>query len=273
MNGLGPLIGPDGVVAAGATWFAGKILAPSAEAIGESIRAYAQSRVPSIFGRAKEIIEERSMDPMPIKAGLLARMVMDASFSEDTPEITEWWANLFVSASQHGDNRHAVFSDMMATIGPAEAAALDNFYGFVLKQTADLDLPLIMEQSAVVPAIQQNVLKKFIHLLPLSEEERRRVDVIIATTKVPAAARSYAWCLPVKIDDRTAKFPITSEIWFSDRRFAFEVLERSRIVAFERIDVPISGSQTAYIDFLRLTSLGFEFCKACTGREPTEVYP
>jgi hypothetical protein len=272
VNDLGPLIGPDGVVVAGATWFAGKILGPSAEAIGENIKIYAQSRLPSIFGRAGKIAEERSIQVEPIKPGLLARMVIDASFSEDTPEITEWWANLFVSASQHNDNRHAVFSDMMATIGPGEAKALDEFYNFVLGQAAGIDLPLVIERSAVVPVIQQNVLKRFNKLLPLSDDDRQRVDVIIATTKVVAAARPYAWCLPARTDDQSDRFPITSEVWFSQKRLEYEVLERSRIVAFERIDVPIMGSQTAYIDYLRLTSLGFEFCKACTGREPQMVY-
>ena len=81
-----------GVVAG---WFANKIFGPSVDAMGKNLAAHLQSRMPAIFGRAEQIAKEARIEPRPIKPGLLSRMIVDASFSEDTEEITEWWANLF----------------------------------------------------------------------------------------------------------------------------------------------------------------------------------
>ncbi|WP_156841482.1 hypothetical protein [Novosphingobium aquimarinum] len=52
---------------------------------------------------------------------------MDASFSADDDDITEWWTHLFVDASIADDNYHAVFGDLMALLGPEDVRCLDAF--------------------------------------------------------------------------------------------------------------------------------------------------
>ena len=122
-----PLITTGAALVGTSTWFANKILGPSAERLGDNLVVYLEYRLPKIFGRADAIASERNIEPQPVKPGLLTRMIIDASMSDDVEEITEWWANLFVDASRGGSNQHAIFSDVMAQLGPKEVLVLEKF--------------------------------------------------------------------------------------------------------------------------------------------------
>ncbi len=117
-------------------WFANQIFGPSAGAVGENLKVHLQNRLPTIFGRSAQLAEEKAITLGPIKPGLLTRMVVDASFSDDSEEITEWWANLFIEAGSEAfeANRQAVFSDIMAMLGPREVSVLTEFVGYFHQQ-------------------------------------------------------------------------------------------------------------------------------------------
>lgn len=262
MSDLGPLIGPEGFLAGGATWFAGQVLGPSAAAIGENLKVYFQTRLPSIFGVAAEKAKAANIELRPIKPGLLARMVVDASFSEDTEEITEWWANLFVSASLHGDNIHAVFSDMMAMIGPKEALCLKDLvsvYGdiFVVRYNFETDYIGNVDLGREVwllDALGQS---------PFDRSRVEEMETKMEQGKLDWPIRLSAWKLPIYQIQGNVAWEMSANPWFESRRLQLEILSRSGIVKFARVDVPVMG-QPSWIDTVELTQLGAEFYVACT---------
>ena len=123
---------PVAAFGAGA-WFAQQIMQPTIKALGENIQAFLGARVSKVFATSEQLSKASNLDLKPIAPGLLTRMIMDVSFSADEVEITEWWAHLFVDAAQKGSKQHAVFSDIMALLGPVEVRCLDEFVNFCLQ--------------------------------------------------------------------------------------------------------------------------------------------
>jgi len=70
-------------------WFADKVFGKAIEPLGESLIPFLSERWRAIAGQAEGLAKERLIEPTPISPGLLARMIMDASFSADEPGITE----------------------------------------------------------------------------------------------------------------------------------------------------------------------------------------
>lgn len=263
MNELAPLIGPDGVVVAGATWFAGKVAGPSAGAIGDNLKAYFQSRIPSIFGVAEAKARDAQIEIGPIKPGLLTRMVADASFSEDSAEITDWWANLFISASLHGDNKHAVFSDMMAMVGPQEARFLDEF----VKNFENGKLPAAFSfapsSSTNIDLSRENWIFEIIQQSPFTFTRIERLETAMEAGQLPWPIRYTSWNLPVQNEAGTVKWHTKANQWFIENRSSIEILKRLGILQSHRIDVPVLDAPS-WINTVEVTHLGIDFYLACT---------
>lgn len=56
-------------------WFAAKLFGPSAEALGDQLKAYFTRRIESIFAAAGRLAADRGLEIAPVPAGLLARMI------------------------------------------------------------------------------------------------------------------------------------------------------------------------------------------------------
>lgn len=254
------------VSGAGAAWFAGKIFGPSAEAMGQNLRAYLADRMPRIFGKAEEIAKQQGVKPQPIKPGLLARMIADASFSEDAPDITEWWANLFVDASISGSNEHAVFADMMALLGPAEVKCLakimaDNPRFQSMKAGKNFTMHIGPDEEI------EDILKKYLAKSPFTDQQ-----ILIDFQKIETP--STIW--PIKITSFDLPIERDGEIFlaaggthFHDiHHSALEVLKRADILIDVNVGLPFSRVQ-ARLRGVSVTSLGFDFYQACTGSRLT----
>ena len=249
---------------AGGTWFLAKVTEPSAKAIGDSVQQYLGSRMPQIFGLAADRARASGLEPKPIPPGLLTRMVIDASVSEDDEELDSWWANLFLDASQAGSNRHAVFSDMMAFIGPREAKCLKEFldgFSFV-KDRAWLDPSSPWRGSASLTISQ--AFTHFVGDTPIPRDRWTQVRSNLLTGECGWPVRATTWRLPGKNEQEESVWLNQHNPWFQTYQTEVEILERSRIFRMSRVDIPVMGPAT-WVDVIELTSLGADFYAACMG--------
>jgi hypothetical protein len=264
------IITTGAALVASGSWFADRIFGPSVDALGQNLKAHLQSRLPSIFGRAEEIAKSENLTLEPVKPGLLSRMIVDASFSEDSLEITEWWANLFVQAAsvQTEANVHAVFSDIMAVVGPREAALLRNFVDYYRSNTKFL-VPQDRAKARSSDAVfQETLLFSILKKHPLSMGTSREVECHFENPRIPLPVRTFAWKVPDR-QDGDLVWRISTLNWYAENQVPIEILERSRVFKFTRFEIPIIADESSWVDLVGLTELGIAFFEACA-REPLE---
>jgi hypothetical protein len=258
----------EGAALVGAgTWFADKVLGPSAEGLGEHLKAYITKRVSRIFGEAGANAQERSIELQPIAPGLLSRMVRDASFSEDDDEVTSWWANLFVDAGQFGSNEHAVFSDIMALLGPAEVHLLDRLlkpYKHVLDDIDDRGRNTL---SSVPEILLDHMVGELICPLPVASNRREAVVSGLSNLNLTWPSWTSFWSFPILTDELSVETPTSGSSIATENRLIIEVLERAGLLAHQRVNI-VSNGHMAWVSFIKVTYLGLEFYRACTGRRP-----
>jgi hypothetical protein len=264
------IISQGGALVGTGAWFAGKIFGPSVDALGQNLKAHLQSRLPVIFGRAEEIAKNNGVTLAPVKPGLLSRMIVDASFSDDTPEITEWWANLFIQASTDSTeaNVYAVFSDIMAVVGPREASVLNSFVDYYRTNTKIL-IPQDRAKARSNDAVfQETLLFAVLKNHPLSGGTSLEVERHFSDPKIPLPVRTFAWKVPDK-QGKELVWRISTMEWYSKNQVPIEILERARVFKFSRLEIPIIADESSWVDLVGLTELGIAFFEACVG-EPLE---
>lgn len=252
--------------AGGGTWFLAKITEPSAKAIGDNVRDYLGDRLPKIFGSAEQKAKALNFEPKPIPPGLLTRMVIDASVSDDSDELTDWWSNLFLSASQASSNRHAVFSDMMAFVGPKEASCLKGFIEqFSFASDGRWLDPASPFRSSVSLTVGQAI-THFVGETPIKRERWSAVRNDLLRGELGWPVRATTWRLPGLNESGETVWLNQHNPWFTAQQTEIEILERSRVFKMSRIDIPVMGPAT-WVDVVELTSLGADFYAACTAQE------
>lgn len=123
-----PIITTGAALVGAGTWFADKIFGPSAEKLGVSLSVYASDRVRKIFSRAEQKVDDVSLiNELP--AGYLYKLVQSASFSEDSEDITEMWANLLIESAKQFERKHVTYVDIIDKLGHDEADLLDKIVG------------------------------------------------------------------------------------------------------------------------------------------------
>lgn len=262
------IISTGAMLVASGSWFAEKIFGPSINALGENLRAHLQSRIPIIFGRAESIAKTANLELAPIRPGLLTRMIVDASFSDDLPEITEWWANLFVEAAtkETEANMHAVFSDIMAMIGPQEVKVLSDFVSFYRLQVAYLTPDMRKNVETVGSVVQETLLFSVVDKFPLNANSAQEVDEHFTNPKIPLPVRTFGWKVPSSAGEALS-WRVHTLDWYKTNPVSIEILERSRVLKFIRLEIPILADQAAWVDLVGITALGREFYEACS-RQP-----
>ena len=265
-----------GTVIAGGigAWFAGKVFGPSVDALGESLKVYLQSQLPAIFERAGQIADQNGLSLSQISPGLLTRMIIDASASGDSKEVREWWASLFVDASHAEENTHASLSDMMAMVGPSEAAALKSIYSRIEKcRPAD---PGHWEFSRF---LVDHYVNEFMSIdigyrFPVEPEDLDEVNKNIENfQRLPLPASPAAWSVPTKgkmrvgdSEDIDLVWPCDRILpWFEENRLSFDILERARIIRISRHPLSRGQGRTGWIEFVGFTQLGMRFYETCEG--------
>jgi len=250
------------IIVAGGTgltmWFADKVFGKALEPLGVNLSAFLADRWRSIASRAGETSAERQIEPQAISPGLLARMVMDASFSADDPEITDWWANLFVDASLMGSNRHAVFSDMMALLGPEEARCLDDF----IRDKCSPDFGKDALQHDYLDGQFQGDVRPLVW----SEDGGVRPydEILSDLSSMPTVwpVRCIEWCLPVAGSEEINGFG--SDPWYDQNLMTLGTLQRAGIMRPVSASFSVWGGNV-WVKGIALTALGYEFYRTCRG--------
>lgn len=258
----GAALGPS------AAWFADKIFGPSASTMGDQLKAYLQTRLPTIFGVAEEKARQIGLNPKPIQPGLLARMIADASFSAENEEITDWWANLFVDAAQFGSNEHAVFSDIMALLGPAEVKLLDRLlkpYGYVLDDIDDQGRSVLSTSPEIT--LDQHI-SHLLGSLPVEDHQRLSVVSSVSSLTLTWPTWTFFWSIPFFRSDRSIEAPVVGASIATENGLILDVLERAGLLSRQRVTITNNG-HVAWVSTIRVTYLGLEFYRACTGRRRT----
>lgn len=243
-------------------WFAGKVLEPSAKALGENLQAFLGARVNKVFATSEQLAKVADLDLKPIAPGLLTRLIMDASFSADEIEITDWWANLFIDASIKGSNKHAVFSDMMALLGPQEVRCLEEFVGFCLQikhfGLKDYTASSMNDTSTGFEFSVENRIE--------IEDAADRYDEIVSHLLLGSYGwpiRPTEWRLPRR-DGQDVALGFGFDKWSRDQRLPLGILERAGIVKPLSATFPVwDGAK--WVRANGLTPLGYEFYCACKG--------
>jgi hypothetical protein len=254
-----------GLASGGAYWFADKVFGKALEPLGQSLGAYLSVRCNAIFGRSTAIAEERYVDPQPIAPGLLARLVMDASFSTDDEDITEWWANLFVDASIAGDNHHAVFGDMMALLGPKEVQCLDTF----VQSFPSCAGPQFGKNDPWIIKLQSHFEGAVGSWIGETDVAERNSEIVNNFLRGDPSwpCRPTEWRLPLKFQDREAALFYGHDPNYTHNRLPFDILGRAGILA--PLDASFSAwGGTLWVRGIGLTLIGYEFYRACKGRRP-----
>ena len=248
-----------------AGWTASRLLGASADAVGEHIQAFLGSRVSTIFAKVHDKATENDIEPVAIQPGLLTRMVIDASMSQDEEDLTDWWANLFLSAgSGHTEaNRHAVFSDVLSTLGPNEVVLLADFVSqFREAQRARGDQNGPVSRSEALLMTDQHLEEVFDMSGGHGSNYQAAKEALVAL-RLPVPLRIYEWKLPdVGGDEGDWRYEQAG--WYKDRQFEVEILERSRIFVRSRHHAPVLTDRDSWVGTVRLTELGVSFYESCT---------
>lgn len=264
-----PISSATGIAVGG--WFAGKVFGPSAERLGGNLLVYLENRWPSIFARAEKIAHDEGLHPKPIAPGLLTRLIIDASMSDEDDEITEWWANLILDASTSGSNRHATFSDMMAAVGPQEALFLQKFYAMVSDKRPDAEKPWTFSRFIVEHYVDEFA-SDISWMFPLDNETKERASEAVRNFRGDMPAKPVAWGLPSQIqiglNDKLLDVVLRGERrvpWFEGCEAQFEILERAQILRMSRHEMPAREGPSGWVQFIEFTQLGMAFYEACSG--------
>lgn len=264
-----PLITTGAALVGAGAWFADKVFGPSAEAVGNQLKLYLSDRIRSVFERSAEIARERDIEISPVPPGLLARLVMDASFSSDDEEITEWWANLFLDASLCGSNLHAIYSEMMSKVGPKEAEFLKYFCE---------EFPLwdgshkgdINNRFASLIDVLGDAILQWVKPLPVTEGRLPEVINNLTRGKVFWPIRPVIWSYAYQTSDGSIQATNQSNPWFHENLTVLSNLAQIGILDYNTYNV-IDNGHYGWVKMVYQTPLGYNFYSACTGRKSENV--
>lgn len=246
------------------SWFLDKILGPSADRLGEHLSVYLGERVSSIMKLAEKRAKQQDVVVGHIPPGLFTRMLVNSSFSTDDETITSWWANLLLQASQSTDNNPAIFSDMMAMIGPQEAACLSKFMNkFEVVRAGGLQMA-IEQVSHLSESIFDDAVNHWLGDLPI---DQARLPIVISNMtwgQVPWPLTAIQWKCGVKAADGSSGMQHITNPWFRNNVSAISALERIGILRRVKVTLPTWDSET-WATGITATPVGAAFYLACVG--------
>ncbi|HEU4969838.1 hypothetical protein [Sphingomonas sp.] len=265
----GELVDAAAILAgSGATkWAADKLLGPSAEALGDQLKAYLNDRLAKIFTRAKQIAPENRVTPL--SPGLAMRLIVDASFSADDPKITDWWAGLIADAAVRGSNKHAIFSDMMAMLGPSEAKLLDkvmNGWSYAVEEIDDAGRNNL---SSSIELALDHIVSEAVGPLPCTDGRPAGWERRHGALNLTWPSWAVWWALPRVRAGNNIETPHVGSAFAGEDPLTINSLERVGILARRRVMLSNDG-YTGWVAVYYITPLGLDFYRASTGRSLKE---
>jgi Abortive infection alpha len=263
-----PIVTPLVIVGAG-TWFANKLLGPSADELGQQLKLFASNRLGKILGRSEEIAEG-SDDLKSLPPAYIYKFVQSASLSEDDPLLTEMWANLLVESSENYSHKHLLFVDILEKLNSSDVILLDklipNVHSFDEKTNLQWKIRVIRDQCwAVASHIAAcNNITHF-HIENADEFNRKITELKFAWPCVVLSSR-----IPY-IPEKAENGPDVSEVGLAIDSSVYDALIRQRLAE--------SFNETFIVGFsmdvggVVATSLAVEFVKSCRGKPKPTNFP
>jgi hypothetical protein len=248
-----PIITPGVALVGAGTWFANKLLGPSADAMGEQLKGFATDRLNKIFKKAEDLGSQKKLAPLPAGFALVA--LQKASFSEDSETLTEMWANLLLDAASGYKSRHSLFADILSQIGCSEAQALNGLMRLSTRRSENADQNMSSHYLSSIFAVSIKGLDSAYH------------DKDAAVNKV----NSYVNGLPIALSSISvfnvgvSGPPVKYNFTFAIDQIVFEVLQRQNLVTSFNNDVDNSLIGISVSGFI-VTKLGLEFLETCRGQ-------
>jgi hypothetical protein len=236
-----------------AGWFVDKLLGPSADALGEQVKAFASDNLKRVFGKASEKSEGKSLNSLP--PGFIYQFVQKASFSEDDEFITNAWANLLLQASLDFKPRLSLISDILSQLNAEDARALN----WIVPEDLNLEFPAVVPVNVRTSLILQ--IENRVRAYPQSMDGVQRLFQVLNTEKMYWPSIVTNVHLPY-VDEKSK---LTQ--WFGGGRgvsTSHNVLIRQGLI--ERFDLITTLDSTGpNVEGLMVTGLGLEFIAICRG--------
>jgi hypothetical protein len=234
------------------TWLADKLLGPSANALGEQIRAFAGDRLSKIFNRTESRIKPDAVHALP--PGFLVQFVQKASFSEDDDTLTDMWANLLASAATKYVRRHAAYVEILSQ--------LTGFDAEVLSRLVPTDTPYFPQLSAPVNLrieLLSKIARSIKNISKTQQEAHEELNRLFRTRlDWPGEITSGR----VYFEGEGGNHPLTGGN--PDQFASYDNLVRLGLI--QRFDVSNSLSQyDVAVEGVLVTMLGIGFTQTCRG--------
>ena len=113
--------------------FLGKVFGKPIEQVGlilgDQVAYYRWKNLVNIAGKAKDLIEEKSIDPRMVPLSIIGPMLENASWEED-PKLQDMWAALLAKAAdpKYSYNNISLFSNILKQLNSTEVLILDKLY-------------------------------------------------------------------------------------------------------------------------------------------------
>ena len=121
-------------VTRGAFDFMQRVLGPVGELgdfLTERIRFFRWKSAARTIERAKQIANDRGVDPKQVPIKFLVPFLEQCSLEDEDSELSEYWAKLLVDASARFQNKHLLYSDILSRLGSGDANLIRHFWSLV----------------------------------------------------------------------------------------------------------------------------------------------
>ncbi|NNC47586.1 MAG: DUF4393 domain-containing protein [Sphingomonas sp.] len=241
-----------GLAIGGGAWLADKLLGPSAEAIGDQLKAYAGDRIRKIFDRAETKIDPIAVKPLP--PGFAMIFVQRASSSEEDENLTEMWANLLKSAAESFSSRHTAYAEILSQLTPLDAQSLEE-----LVPADTLFFPALAMPVNLRVELRLKITNEMKNVSSSKEEAQEEFDRLMnCSLDWPGRITSAR----IHYKDGDVERPLTGGI--SDLFATHDNLYRLGLIERFEIDNSSKRYETA-VEGVLVTALGVGFIQTCRG--------
>lgn len=240
-------------------WFAGRLFGPSADAVGEQLKAFATDRLRKIFDRAEELSPRDATEPLP--AGFAVLALQKASFSEDAEIITDMWARLLLSASSDYNTMYNSYSDILSQLGAEDVCILNNLVPKKFGNRTHLNLR---------SSIRERLRYKFTAIEGEHDEDIEALIERATTQHTALLGTDVEW--PGRVS--FVEYPYHAHgnlkhgtvVGGMNINTRYDILIRQRLLETFSFDLNQSFS-SPYVEGLLVTSLGLDFVAVCRGEK------
>ena len=204
--------------------------------------------------RKRADIEIADIHPVPTK--LMIPFLEKASLEDVDSNMQDRWAALLVSASKHYQSKHLTFVDILSRLSSEELEILEKVC-LSYKRFPELSYPgghIDGNQRLIVAQAPMLVSKQS---LDNQDKAKKLYDTFINSPAIAALQYSKILYATVKMDK--GRFYFYSE--YADSRESLEILQRERLIEFERLKLQDIDVEVGYFD---VTPLGVKFVDSCS---------